>query len=263
MSVMNNKLSILCVHIYVSWCPRGSCKFCCKNHGAAATTRSTKSMNAALRLVVFDATDSPRDHVRGAISEGAAPRSIGLSPVWWAGTWMHRLRRVADATLGARSWDEALGWAASTAEMQKRPIGSIQFWGHGTWGCMLIGKTRLDHGAIATGQPMASTVDRFRSHLAGPEALVWLRCCSAFGGQRGRTFAGQLANRLGCRVAGHTHVIGFWQSGTHLLRPGESATWSPREGLRLEGDRVVSALGSSPTAPHTMTCLGIDLPAGW
>lgn len=220
-------------------------------------------MTAALRLVVFDATDAPREHVRGAIADGAAPRSVGLSPVWWAGTWMHRLLRAADATLGARSWGEALDWAASIAEQRKRPIGSIQFWGHGLWGYMLIGKSRLDQIALGMGQPMAASIDRFRANLAGPEALFWLRCCSAFGGQRGRAFAGQLANRLGCRVAGHTHVIGFWQSGTHSLQPGELAAWSPREGLRLEGDRVVSALGSSPKGPNTMTCLGIDLPAGW
>ncbi|HRI71844.1 MAG TPA: hypothetical protein PK156_46745, partial [Polyangium sp.] len=191
-------------------------------------------MTSALRLVVYDATDTPQAHVRRAVAEGAAARSVGLSPVWWAGTWMHRLRRAADATLGARSWDEALTWAAQAAEKRGRPIGSIQFWGHGTWGRMIVGKTSLDHETIGFGQPLALVIDRFRAQLVGPEAVFWLRCCSAFGTQRGQAFATQLVNRLGCRVIGHTHVIGFWQSGTHSLGVGETPSWSPREGVRVE-----------------------------
>jgi len=219
--------------------------------------------HSPLRLVIYDATDTPNAHVRGAIAEGAAPRSVGLSPVWWAGTWMHRLLRAADATLGARSWDEALSWAARVAESRNRPIGSIQFWGHGAWGYMQIGRSRLDQAALGTNQPMAAGIDRLREHLAGPESIFWLRCCSAFGGQRGRAFARQLSSRLGCRVAGHTYVIGFWQSGTHSLRPGETAAWSTREGLDVEGDRARGALGSKAGEPNTMTCLGIDLPESW
>jgi hypothetical protein len=201
--------------------------------------------------------------MRRAIAEGAAARSVGLSPVWWAGTWMHRLLRAADATLGARSWHEALAWAAQVAETRAQPIGSIQFWGHGTWGRMIVGQTQLDQDALGFGQPLTMAIDRFRAHLVGPEALFWLRCCSAFGAQRGRAFATQLANRLGCRVVGHTHVIGFWQSGTHSLRVGEAPSWDAREGLQLEGARVLGALGSSPAAPRTMTCLSVDLPPGW
>jgi len=220
-------------------------------------------MPSELKLVVFDATDTPSAHVRGAISEGAAPRSVGLSPIWWAGTWMHKLRRAADATLGARSWDEALAWAASVAEERKRPIGSLQVWGHGTWGTMLIGKSRLDLDALEKSHAMAGGIDRLCERLAGPDAFLWLRCCSAFGGHRGRLFAEKLALRLGCRVAGHTYVIGFWQSGAHSLAPGESASWDHREGLRWQGDRPVSAKGSGAKEPNTLTCLRVDLPAGW
>ncbi|MDI3287299.1 DUF4347 domain-containing protein [Polyangium sp. 15x6] len=216
-----------------------------------------------MKLVVFDATDTPRAHVRGAIAEGAAPRSMGLSPIWWMGTWMHRLLRAADATLGARSWEEALAWAASISESRNRAIGSIQFWGHGAWGYMAIGRSRLDHASLGSDHAMAAAIDRLRERLTGPEALFWLRCCSAFGGQSGRAFAGRLASRLGCRVAGHTYVIGFWQSGTHSVRPGESATWSPREGVRVEGERAIGALTSSATEPNTVTCLRVDWPEAW
>jgi hypothetical protein len=220
-------------------------------------------MNAPLRLVVFDATDTPKAHVRRAVAEGAAARSVGLSPIWWAGTWMHRLLRAADATLGARSWDEALCWATHLATTSGRPIGTIQFWGHGTWGSMLLGRSRLDQEALGLGQPLSSAIDRFRAQLLGPDALFWLRCCSAFGAQPGRVFAEKLAKRLNCRVAGHTHVIGFWQSGTHSLRVSETPSWNAAEGLRFDGERVLGALGSSPSAPRTMTCLGVDVPQGW
>ena len=72
----------------------------------------------------------------------------------------------------------------------------------------------------------------------------------------------ELADRVGCRVAGHTHVIGFFQSGTHVLRPGETPSWSPTEGVRFDGSEAVGALGSSPFAPSTITCLHCDPPRG-
>ena len=70
---------------------------------------------------------------------------------------------------------EALTWAAQVAEERGRPIGSIQFWGHGTWGRMIVGKTSLDQESIGFGHPLAPVIDRFRAQLAGPEAVFWLR----------------------------------------------------------------------------------------
>src|SRR5262249_37394608 len=97
---------------------------------------------------------------------------------------------------------------------------------------------------------------------SGPEALVWFRCCSAFGYDAGCAFAADAADRLCARTAGHTHIIGFFQSGTHSVRPGAKSSWDPAEGVRWEGGRAAGALGSSAFAPNTITCLRPSLPAG-
>jgi len=214
-----------------------------------------------LRLVIFDATDTPGARARGALREGAAPRSPGLSPAWRAGALLHRIARAADATLGASSWPEALTWAAAEAGSRGRPIASIQLWGHGGWGWMSLGPTRLDAAALAPDHPFAPLLDRVRARLAGPEALCWLRCCSAFGNHAGQRFAESLAARLGCRVAGHTYIIGVTQSGTRALRPGERASWDPREGVRCnDRGEPLGALWSTRGAPSTVSCFTLDLP---
>lgn len=218
-----------------------------------------------LRLVVFDATDTPRaalerQKAKAASPDGRAMGSPGLSPIWRAGTLLHRLTWAADASLGATSWPEALDWAAATSRERGRPIASLQVWGHGGWGSMAIGPTALDSAALRPGHALAAPLDALKGALEGPESLLWLRCCSAFGHSTGQRFAEALAQRLGCRVAGHTHIIGFFQSGTHSLRPGQKASWDAGEGVKKAGGQAVSALTSTPGAPNTVSCLALGLP---
>ena len=218
-----------------------------------------------LQLVVFDATDTPsaalaRRRAPGAASTGRAFGSPGLSPIWRAGTWVHRLAFAADASLAATSWAEALEWAAAVSRERGRPIGSLQVWGHGGWGSMDIGATSLDRAALRPGHALAAPIDAFKAALAGPESILWLRCCSAFGHTTGQQFAEALAVRLGCRVAGHTFIIGVFQSGTHSLRPGGKATWDAAEGVRRHGGAAVAALTSAPGSPNTVSCLALGLP---
>jgi hypothetical protein len=218
-----------------------------------------------LNLVIFDKTDTPsaalaRARERVATPDGRAIGSPGLSPIWRAGTILHRLTRAADASLGATSWVEALTWAAATSRERGRPIASVQVWGHGGWGSMAIGGTTLDAAALRPDHALAGPLDAFSRALAGPEALFWMRCCSAFGHSVGQRFAEALAVRLGCRVAGHTHIIGFFQSGTHSLRPGEKAGWPADEGVRKSDGRATGALTSTPGAPNTVSCLSLGFP---
>lgn len=224
-----------------------------------------------LRLVIFDATDTraarrmrqAAERERGSDrANGTAGLSPGLSPIWRAGAFLHCVARAADARLGASSWVEALEWAVATSRDRGRKIGSIQVWGHGGWGWMQIDRTRLDEDALRRDHPLTPTIDALRGCLAGPEALFWLRCCSAFGHTEGRSFAPALADRLGCKVAGHTYIIGAVQSGTHSLRPGERPGWDPREGVRFEGDVAKGALWSAVNAPNTVSFLNVDLPDG-
>ena len=218
-----------------------------------------------LKLVVFDATDTPsaaraRRLAPRASATGRAMGSPGLSPIWRAGTLLHRLAFAADASLAATSWSQALQWAAATSRERGRRIGSLQVWGHGGWGSMDIGKTSLDRAALRPGHALVAPIDAFKAALEGPESIFWLRCCSAFGHTTGQQFAEALAVRLGCRVAGHTHIIGVFQSGTHSLRPGAKATWDAGEGVKRSGGNAISALTSAPDAPNTVSCLALGLP---
>ncbi|MEO6419774.1 MAG: hypothetical protein ABIP39_10225, partial [Polyangiaceae bacterium] len=69
---------------------------------------------------------------------------------------------------------------------------------------------------------------------------------------------------LAARVAGHTFIIGFHQSGLHGLAPGMRADWSPEEGL-AEGsaEEPKRAKWSTPRAPRTITCLAGQVPPAW
>ena len=81
--------------------------------------------------MVFDATDTRPRRARSASGpDGAAASSPGLSPVWRAGAWLHRLTRAADAHLAASSWPEALDWVAGLARARGRKVASLQVWGH-------------------------------------------------------------------------------------------------------------------------------------
>jgi hypothetical protein len=63
-----------------------------------------------------------------------------LSPWWRAGALLHRIGRDAQ-TRAVSSWDEAITWASSFERVDE-----LQFWGHGGWGFMDLGRAR---GSIA------------------------------------------------------------------------------------------------------------------
>lgn len=102
-----------------------------------------------------------------------------------------------------------------------------------------------------------------REKLA-PDALIWFRTCETFGARAGIALAERLADFTGARVAGHTHIIGFHQSGLHGLSPGQRADWTEDEGL-LEGTpgSPRRARRSAPWRANTITCLANTVPARW
>jgi hypothetical protein len=181
-------------------------------------------------------------------------RGNGLTTPWAAGAWLYRAAGRCDAVRGVASWDEALDWLAALPS----PIDELQYWGHGHWGRALVADDTLDASSITSGR-----LAGLRANLA-PDALVWFRTCETLGATAGIDFAERLADHLGARVAGHTFVIGFHQSGLHGLRPGMRAQWSPTEGL-VEGtaDAPVRAAWSARKAPHTITCLTSAVPPAW
>ena len=208
-------------------------------------------MSTAQRLMVYDRTCVGRR------------MPLGLSTAWGAGSILYRGLGRIDATFGATSWGEALDWLA-TFEAPSL-ISEIQYWGHGRWGRVLIDKDIFDASALAAGHRLEPRVAAVRERLVPDgQALVWLRTCEAFGATAGLDFARRLADGLGARVAGHTHIIGALQSGLRGLRPGHTPTWSAEEGI-AEGTPAdpKRAHESGLLRPNTITCFAGEVPADW
>ncbi len=182
------------------------------------------------------------------VFDRTAPR---LGTIWASGSILYRGLRRLDGSFGATSWSEALAWIETHESIEE-----LQFWGHGTWGCALIDRDALDARSLPR-------LEGLKERLA-PNALVWFRTCETFGAARGVDFARRLSDFLGARVAGHTFVIGFHQSGLHGLLPGARPDWSADEGL-AEGtaESPSRAKWSSPVAPRTITCLAGRVPEAW
>jgi hypothetical protein len=167
----------------------------------------------------------------------------------------------SDGSFGAAGFDEALGWLASHRSDHR--ISEVQFWAHGNWGRLMLQKESLDRAAFASGHRLHTGLVALRARLA-PDALVWFRSCETFGAEAGHDFARAMTDFFGCRAAGHTFVIGYWQSGLHELKPGRAPHWSRSEGLVVGApDRPERAAWSSPWAPNTITCLDGRVPDGW
>jgi hypothetical protein len=164
-----------------------------------------------------------------------------------------------DGWAGFSSWGDALGWLAEFRAPE--PIEQIQFWGHGKWGRALIGDDVLDASSLRDPSPLAAPLSRIRERLAGSDSLWWFRTCETFGADTGLAFARAWTRFFGCRAAGHTPIIGVWQSGLHCLGPDEEPTWSAEEGL-LAGTAAAPkrAIVSRPWLPRTITCFHGELP---
>jgi hypothetical protein len=120
----------------------------------------------------------------------------------------------------------------------------------------------LDRSALEEGHPLHRSLCAIRQRLVpGGEALWWFRTCEAFGAQAGHDFARAWTEFFGCRAAGHTYIIAFFQSGLHSLAPGQEPGWPEEEGLlRGTPDEPLEARWSSPGAPNTITCLHGRIP---
>lgn len=189
------------------------------------------------RVVVYDPTCRGR---------GPLP---GLSHAWAAGVRLYHGWGRIDRWIAARTWDEAL--AALTADGAPE-LSEVQVWSHGKWGLARLGDDVFDASWLLRDHPQRARVDALARRLR-PGGRWWFRTCETAGADAGATFMAALADRLGVRVIGHTHVIGVWQSGLHGVEPGARADWSPWEGL-AEGtpEAPVRAHPSRPWCPSTV-----------
>lgn len=200
------------------------------------------------RVVIYDAT-----------GHGRAWFQAGLTASWRLGGALYRRyprALQADHVYGAHSWTDAFAFLATLpADVD---IGEVQYWGHGLPGRVMVADDVLDISALtAPDHRLRADLEAVRGRLAD-DALVWWRTCSAFAGAAGQAFAVAQTRFFGCRVAGHTFVIGPWQSGLHSLSPGATPDWPATEGLA-----GTQGVPSSPTRPNTITCLHGRVPDGW
>ncbi|MEL6179258.1 MAG: hypothetical protein AAFS10_09900 [Myxococcota bacterium] len=227
-------------------------------HNSPSTT-TTPIAPAPLRVMIYDATCRTasfklRGHKRHL--------PIGLSHSWRAGAVLYRGWGRLDHTAGFSDWATALTWLANVEP--ERPLGSIQFWGHGRWGHILIDKEPLSRTALSPNHVLHGHLKAIQERLCGPEALWWFRTCETFGAEPGHHFARTWTDFMACQAAGHTFVIGPWQSGLHSLKPGATPHWSPSEGLQAgRPDAPLKAFMSGPRYPHTIHCLQGQVPPGW
>jgi hypothetical protein len=179
-----------------------------------------------------------------------------LAYAWMLGGRLFKVLGRIDHARGVRSWPEALSWLASVD--RERPIEEIQLWGHGKWGRVMIGGQALRAAHLRPGSPVRPALEAVRTRMAGPDALLWFRCCEVFGTEAGHEFARALTRFFGCRAAGHTYFIAFWQSGLHVLAPGAEPDWPRDEGLAEGTPRApVKSLWSRRRAPGTLSCLSL------
>jgi hypothetical protein len=202
-----------------------------------------------MRLLIYD------DTCRG---RGASP---GLTHSWIAGALLYRSLGRLDAARGVTSWSEGLRFLVE--QPGHALIREIQFWGHGKWGEARIRDEALGRRALDAAHPLHTLLADVSARLA-PGALVWFRTCETLGADAGHAFATEFAAFTGARVAGHTFIIGPWQSGLHSLGPGERPTWSSSEGI-ADGNPASPrrALWSGPRRPHTIHCLQSVVPPGY
>jgi len=184
----------------------------------------------------------------------------GLAYTWFAGGKMYRWFRWVDEVKGVTSWDEALDWILEQGKDAK--ISQIQYWGHGSWGNVWIGKTPLSKSTLTKDTPLRDKWTEV-SKVLTDDALIWFRTCSTFGNGKGHRFARAFTDFMDCKVAAHTHIIGPLQGGLHSLKPGQEIYWPEKEGvLKDENGRETSAWTKWKT-PNTIVCLRGDLPKEW
>jgi hypothetical protein len=217
-----------------------------------ANRHTVGNVERGLRLLIYDRTCRGRHGLPG------------LSHAWGMGRHLYRGLGRIDAAFGAGSWGEALAWLIEV--QAPGPIAEVQFWGHGHFGQALVAGEALDARALTPGHRHHEALARVRDRmLPGEAGLWWFRTCETFGGGQGHAFARAWADFFGCRAAGHTHVIGIWQSGLHSLLPGSAPSWSRDEGVALTdtGSTRAAGLPSHPGAPNTVSFLTGRIPVGY
>lgn len=179
---------------------------------------------------------------------------------WIAGGHFYKMFRSLEETKGCMDWIDALKYLSSVQPEKK--IDTIQFWGHGTPGRVWINNDFLSVRSLLASSPHRAQLLKLKERVT-PETVIWFRSCNVFAGQEGHLFAIAFCQFMNCVIAGHTFIVGPWQSGLHTIRPGERPNWSKEEGLIKKEDGSVEKVWSKPWSPNTVFCLTGKIPKGW
>jgi hypothetical protein len=226
-----------------------------ESNGGSVVTPAAGTMN----IVVYDGSDA-----RPPVAYRTPPAGLGALnssqltslTFWWkAGGMVQLFRQKAQKVIAADSWRSALTKVVEAAQrgIDGRPkkIGSLQFWGHGAPGAMLINDRGIVTDDFSPGRPLHPLLKDLADNMSPQHGSIWFRGCNTFQGDTGQTFASAAAGFFGVPVVGHTYIIWVYQSGTYLLKPGQTPEWSKAEG----GGNNKLETYSGPRKPNTVSCL--------
>lgn len=181
---------------------------------------------------------------------------------WWAGGHVYKFFRKIDICKGVESWEEALDWMLSLDSTKK--ISMIQFWGHGSPGNVFINGDAINTNVLRSNHPLHLKFQALKKKLTD-QSVIWFRSCTVFQGSKGSFFAKRWAQFFNCKIAGHTFVVGPWQSGLHTLVPDQEPYWPLDEGVAEEGKGWNGSASqmSGPFQTNTIFCLRGDIPTQW
>lgn len=179
-----------------------------------------------------------------------------LVNTWTAGGKLYKLFRNVDHFIGVSSWEEAFEWLNTVAPGQK--IKQIQFWGHGSPGKVWINGKSLSRFVKNPASAYHEHALELKKRLT-EDSTIWFRSCAVFSRQEGHDFAKDMSTFFNCKIAAHTYIVAFFQSGLHSLKPGQTPSWSITEGVNLDGKTLWSRINS----PNTIICLQGVVPSDW
>lgn len=187
----------------------------------------------------------------------AADRSVASS-FWRPGAALWRVLGRATSTHGVRNIEEMLDVLVQAGK--QGPISQVEVWCHGYPGGFQIG----DQGLGVHGLRKPAITDALQEiglRISEANGVFWIRACSSFAGPMGHAFAADLCYTMGCRVAGHTMIIGPFQAGCHTLEPSQAPYWDTRHGYTEKGGwgSAVSRLDSDRNVPAWVN----RIPQGW
>ena len=174
-----------------------------------STARAIISRMKGGRVLVYDDTDG-----------------VTLKAWWKAGHLLEgNLLSRFDYIIPAHNWLQVANELKTIASAYGK-IHEVQSWGHGDIGAVCIGvKPKQDRLTVKSLETSWSSMNK----VMAPDSLFWFRSCSTFRDTEGKEFAKSFSAALGCRVAGHTCIIGAFHGGLVFVDPGQNPSWKDGE----------------------------------